>query len=420
MHDLAPKVVPSDGEVAITLAPREGEPGLEPGREYEVRLFAMEGASGVEASPPRVLTARPEGGVLRFRAAFSGEQEHEIVVPGAEGQPPLAVRNLYSLAPDLFALRPFKGDLHIHSTGSDGLDAPAEIPALCRRLGLDFMALTDHRNYATSLEAIRAYEGVNVDLVMYPGEEVHPPDSMVHCVNFGGSCSVQEQVDAPTWREEVAAMAATLPEPPDGVSSYVYAGTHLTLQRIREAGGIAIFAHPYWKFRSQYNVPEALTARLFAEQPFDAYELLGGFFLTETESNALQVARYYEEAAQGRRLPIVGSCDGHGFSRGLHGWYYTVVLAASAALEDLRAAILALNSVAVEALPGMPAARNYGPFRLVKYVSFLMREVFPAHDELCREEGEWMAAYLRGESSAAESLAGASGRTARLYQELWA
>ena len=53
-------------------------------------------------------------------------------------------------------------------------------------------------------------------------------------------------------------------------------------------------------------------------------------------------------------------------------------------------------------------------------MTFLLREVFPLHDELCREEGEWMEAHLRGDATAAERLAAAQGRTARLYDELWA
>jgi len=35
-------------------------------------------------------------------------------------------------------------------------------------------------------------------------------------------------------------------------------------------------------------------------QPFDAFELIGGFHPYELDSNTLQVARYHEERAQGR------------------------------------------------------------------------------------------------------------------------
>ena len=46
---------------------------------------------------------------------------------------------VYSLAPDLLALRPLRGDFHMHSTCSDGKQPPAHVAARCRQIGLDFM-----------------------------------------------------------------------------------------------------------------------------------------------------------------------------------------------------------------------------------------------------------------------------------------
>ena len=39
----------------------------------------------------------------------------------------------------------FKGNLHCHTTVSDGKLSPDEVVALYRDLGYDFLALTDHR-----------------------------------------------------------------------------------------------------------------------------------------------------------------------------------------------------------------------------------------------------------------------------------
>ena len=132
------------------------------------------------------------------------------------------------------------------------------------------------------------------------------------------------------------------------------------------------------------------------------------------------MARYYEEAAKGNRVPVVGVSDGHGVHRGLNGWYYTVVLAPSPDYPAVRDAIRAGYSVAVESLPNAPAARPYGPFRLVKYVSFLQREVFPAHDALCAEEGDAMLAHVAGDQDAVTRLQTLQGRVAQLYARLWA
>ena len=51
--------------------------------------------------------------------------------------------------------------------------------------------------------------------------------------------------------------------------------------------------------------------------------------------------------------------------------------------------------------------------------SFLLREVFPEHDRLCQEEGEWMLKQVAGDERAATKLAGLQGRTAALLDEYW-
>jgi hypothetical protein len=131
------------------------------------------------------------------------------------------------------------------------------------------------------------------------------------------------------------------------------------------------------------------------------------------------VARYHEERARGKRIPIVGVSDSHGCDpEDLFGWYYTIVFAPSNDLPALVGAIKDLFSVAVEALPGQPA-RAYGPYRLVRYAQFLLRELFPRHDALCAEEGRLMLAHAAGEAQD-NALASLRGRTQALYQHGWA
>ena len=69
-------------------------------------------------------------------------------------------------------------------------------------------------------------------------------------------------------------------------------------------------------------------------------------------------------------------------------------------------------------LPG-ETARAFGPFRLVRYAQFLMREVFPAHDDLCREEGRLMLEHAAGDMQAAPALSGLKGRATSLYDRWW-
>ncbi len=62
----------------------------------------------------------------------------------------------------------------------------------------------------------------------------------------------------------------------------------------------------------------------------------------------------------------------------------------------------------------------YGPFRLVRYAQFLVRELLPPHDALCEEEGNLMLAHAAGDKSAEQRLKECSGRVEALYSRLWA
>jgi hypothetical protein len=420
--DVFPKVVAADSEAEITIRPEHDAGFFRADRVYEVTYFPCEEIarrSGWPAKnkPPARLTA----GALMVRQFFEAEQEHLLLVEEVAGDKRVRVGEfrVYSVASDLFARRPFKGDFHIHSNRSDGRESPAYVAGACRRIGMDLMAVTDHGRYAPSIEAQAAYSGVDIDLAIYPGEEVHPPDNPAHMINFGGRFSVNDLfLKKDEYSAAVAAVEKKLGALPEGVDRRQYASCLWTFDRIREGGGLAIFCHPYWFYEHRYTPSAALTAQLLEAQPYDAFELIGGYHKWEAESNALQVARYHEERSQGRKVPIVGSSDAHGCERGeLFGWYYTIVFAASAGLPDIIEGVKGLYSVAVEALPG-ETPRAHGPFRLVKYAMFLMREVFPRHDALCVEEGRLMLAHANGEPEAAEALAGMRGRTKRLYERM--
>jgi hypothetical protein len=420
--DVFPQIVRTGRQATITVRPRFDHCRFREDAIYRVSVIPAEGRPGHTVHPPRAQTlAAPVGGTLQVQHTFEDEGEHVLLIETIAGEKTAHVADLhlYALEDDLFARLPYKGDVHIHSSCSDGMESPAYVAGACRRIGLDFMALTDHRKYAPSLEAIAAFAEISHDLCIYPGEEVHPPGNPVHIVNFGGRFSINDLFATDAYRAEVRAIEAALADLPAGADPYPLASCIWCYDKIREAGGLGVFCHPDWFTAYRYDVPAYLTELLFERQPFDAMELVGGYPLVEVESNRLQVARYQEERARGRRIPVVGVSDAHGCERGdLFGWYYTVAFAPSAGLPDLIGSIKDLYSVAVEAIPGaMP--RAFGPFRLVKYTQFLLREIFPQHDELCLEEGRLMLAHVAGDRAAAEALADLQGRTAALYRRLW-
>lgn len=414
---MLPRIVRADRESTLRFALPESMLLMSPG-EYGVVVRPRGRVTGDdEIVPDRDVS----GGIMRLTCVFPAEQEHTILIrrsaPDDRGRTEtLGVGSVYSLEDDLFGLRPYKGDLHMHSNRSDGGDEPSHVPAACRRIGLDFMALTDHRLYQPSLDAMAAFDGLELDLKMFPGEEVHAPDSDVHIINFGGSFSVNDlfKSDKDAYEREVRAIERALPPGLNEKDGRRYAAAVWCYRKIRQAGGLSIFCHPYWIYQSRDNVSELLVDRHLQEMPFDALEVIGGFHLCEAESNIRQVARYHEERAKGRDVPIVGVSDAHGCETGkLFGWYYTIIFAASCEFDDIVGAIRGLRSVAVEALP-LPDAtpRAHGPYRLTCYAQFLMREFFPGHDDLCRKEGELMQAHARGDKHAAPELALLRGQTA--------
>lgn len=424
-YDVYPLLVQVGRPTKITIRPKYDHCRFIPEVEHKVTVIPTQWWEPVSlpaaASGGGQSQTVGDDGALHIDVCCEKEQEYVILVDtiSAKGKPVRLEFRFYALEADLFCLRPYKGDFHLHSYYSDGRECPGYVAASCRRIGMDFMAITDHRRYEPSLEAIKDFSGVDIDLRLYPGEEVHPPDVKVHIVNFGGSFSVNALFTSPSYNAAIDELAAQLSHIPVAYRRQ-YAACVWCFEQIRRGGGLGIFCHPYWFVHNRYDVSEELTSLLLAHQPYDALELIGGFHRWEAESNSLQVARYHTEQANGKKIPLVGASDSHGCDTAdLFGWYYTVIFAPSPELNDIVAAVKDFRSVAVEAMSG-ETPLVHGSFRLVKYTYFLLREVFPLHDVICAAEGDQMLAYLTGDDQAAEALQKSKGRVATLYNQLWA
>lgn len=428
--DIHPRIVPANRESTIEIIPRFDHVRFKPDCQYELTYSPVEQIAVKSGWKPK--TKEPlilENGRARMTKFFEGEQEHTFVIEEIKSDKKRAVfcvAHVFSLEPDLYALRPFKGEFHMHSNNSDGVESPSYVAGACRRAGLDFMALTDHRQYRPSLQAAEAFKNIPVDLKMFAGEEVHPPDNPVHIISFGSNASISDLYLDPknekSYREEVAKIQSGLRDLPVGVDPFQYASCLWASSKIRERGGLGMFAHCYWYTNYKYGAPGPITNLLLQKQVFDAMELVSGFdaaALNEMDTNGLQVARYYEEAAQGNRLAIAGISDAHGIEKSEQfGRFYTVCFAPSCDLAEIKKSIKEFRSVAVEAIKG-ERPRPFGPFRLVKFSHFLLREIFPQHDELCLVEGLLMIQHAAGDASAASKLRLLQGQVAQLYSRHW-
>ena len=156
----------------------------------------------------------------------------------------------------------YRGNLHMHSTNSDGLKSPADAVAWYRDAGYDFVALSDHR--VVSDTAAYAQPG----FVTIPGIEMHGPDPYTgeryHILATG--VSGFERSDD-TWSPQEA------------------------IDRVNAGGGFAVMAHPYWLGQSANDMLEiegfvgmevfnsvcdVTKAKGFSGQTWDEYMLQAG------------------------------------------------------------------------------------------------------------------------------------------------
>jgi hypothetical protein len=349
---------------------------------------------------------------------FDHEQEYRLLLSCEDNdfQDTIAVFHLYCVDQDLYSLRPYKGDFHLHSHYSDGRNTPGYIAAACRKVGLDFMAITDHREYNPSVEAQEAFAGMDIDLKIFRGEEIHPPRTSTHMVGFGNKDTVKKYYGS---EEEYVSFIKEKSRSVDFLETekerYEYASCLYVIEKVRQEGGICIFAHPYWAAGDRYNVSTPLTEAFLKTGIFDAFELFNGDYL---DINAIQLALYHDLYKQ-YKIPLVSGTDAHGIiNHTFFGTFHTVVFAESCEENSLFDNIKKLNSVVVMPIRGS-APFVYGPLRLVKYTMYLLREVIPLHDDLCKEEGILMEYALRGSQKAIKALSVLKGQTTDYYDKIF-
>ena len=166
--------------------------------------------------------------------------------------------------------RLLKGDLHTHTVGSDGVHTPEELTWKARRNGLDFVAITDHNQFALS-EALPRVEGVT----LIPGVE------WTHYRGHASFLGVDRPYDgtfATNTLEEARARFATA----------------------RERGALIIIDHPF--------DPECGFQFDLDDLPYDCIEVWNG---PMRESNLRAIGYWHQRLCAGAKLPACGGSDYH-------------------------------------------------------------------------------------------------------------
>jgi len=195
--------------------------------------------------------------------------EWQIIV-GAYKIDPSGVDVHYTIRFTRKTTRLLKGDLHVHSVGSDGVHTVQELGFKARANGLDFLAITDH-NQMVSHEALPAVPG----LTLIPGVE------WTHYRGHANFLGVDRPYDTPFFtisEEEV-------------VARFVSA---------RQRGALITVNHPF----------EGSSSFLFdmTKLPYDCLEVWNG---PMRESNLRAVGLWQHLLAGGLRVPICGGSDYH-------------------------------------------------------------------------------------------------------------
>ena len=451
-YDIFPKVFLTGRPARLTVKPLGIHAAFAPGAELTLRLCES------SVAEPRRFPG--SAGVREYRAAPTADGNIELDTDfpregmyqlqffrEGESKRFLELR-VYALAPDMAGRYPFRGDLHMHSCRSDGREDPGYVAANYRGFGYDFTVMSDHRRYYPSLETRRLFRiGTDdtsdlTDYLIVPGEEIHLPLNDAHYVNFGGKWSINALVlpnrndddrgsdpavrslfgecPDPITAEEFTAMLHREAEkvPLELESERLsFAALLWEHEQVRKAGGLAIFPHPYW-LCSTMQLSESYLRFLYEQQPFDAFEVLGGE--SYYQHNGFQTSFYYEERARGFDPPVVGSTDSHSSTEHNRNALVcsTFVFAPENRTGSLIDAVKSKYSVAVDSIS--PEYRLVGDFRFVKYGSFLLEEFSPLHDRLCAAEGWQLRRFAAGEPGAEKILLAMKGEVPAMMKKYFA
>ena len=185
---------------------------------------------------------------------------------------------------DIHGKRRLKLGLHTHTTRSDGHKTPEKAVEIYTAMGYDAIALTDHWVYAPTdmeREGIKLLSGCEYN--------IGGSDGTAGVYHIVGLCMEREPEIDPQAANDTAVPVAER-------------GRQI-IKAIREAGGIAVLAHPAWSL----NTPE----QIITLGDFDALEIynsVSDFGMSDRPYSGLQVDMI---AGRGCFPPLTATDDTH-------------------------------------------------------------------------------------------------------------
>ena len=352
------------------------------------------------------LPVRIDGNDLVVRARLRGEHRHTflLTVPAEKGKKPekRAIAVL-TLGPELFRLRPFKGNTHQHSNVSDGKYSPEEHVAWARHAGFDFVSVTDHGKHTQNNRALAAAGESGSGLRVYVGEEMHSPQGVLHSIALGAPQALSRPRSAEFQAEIKPLLDRLKKEHPevDAAELLFLAESLNRVETAHKAGAMVVYCHPQWMRLHRLNAFPFYNDYLLRHGNFDAVEIVNGPLDQPNHNhNLVHAGKLYELAAEtGKKIPVVAGSDCHDVKRS---WYYphvfNIIFAPDASFDSFRSAVKEFRSVAAA---GTKKDKYYfGPSQFIAYAYFLDEIGFwQDHDKLARRQAELLIRYLNGEKT---------------------
>ncbi len=297
---------------------------------------------------------------------------------------------LYCLNEVMIKLRPLKGDLHMHSIYSDGNATPFAMVMASLDTGMDFVSVTDHDSYEGSLNAQKKVKQNNIDILVLAGEEVSVGgkiDMSVsqgngHILSINANKSIQAQREnTKKYEKELKEIVNVLKKEDidKNINLSHYAKNIWVINKIKEAKGISILAHPNWVYKDgKYHLHQAFYKEMLKSSFLDGVEAFGEEKIKEhnnmTHLTALQTKNKHKYLA-----PFANS-DAHDSDHEI-GERFTIVFTKEKSASSLIKAMKEGLCCAVFKRENSEH-QFIGKDALAQYVYFLIKEYYPKHTSL--------------------------------------
>ena len=433
-------VYPADSTVSLRFVPKSAwakknfaHPKLKVSYVRDDRRFS--GGEEFKDAGREPLRFKREAGAIVITLPLRGEHEHSFAFYTPKKKKSDRFGDItkfsavYTLRPDLFALRPLKGEIHQPSQFSPDGKMPVEQHIrYAREAGFDFIAVTDHFNWDQNPVAIAAARDSGSGLTVYPGEEIHNKASL-HSICLGAPHKMSQMERTPEFAAEWRPIFEELRKECPSVEKselQALAESLAVIRRAKASGAMVIYSHPFWKYHGRFNSPFFMSEYILAHNEVDAVEIVNGD-INGTNKNSLTEAWLYELAFKtGKRWPVVSASDCHNVSQiERFRRNYNVILGRDCSLDEFRAAVTNFRSVAAidtaDRYKKLPHPVFYGPLRICRFAYFLYDSGYwKKHDRLTKKQAALIAKYLEGDKSVVPEIKKLAAEIDALREALYA